>query len=685
MKISVRLLTVLSVFCLLMCVSCSQHSESLSPVTLKALQQELQQANPDINAARVERGISQAAALWTAEDGSDEDFRTLVREHFCTTDSERVALFESLSRILENCYQSADMLTVDLLKPTQLTDAGEPTAADYILSAYSPMAHFADDMFANKLAFITIMNFPHYSLEEKNAMGRSWSRLQWAMARMGDVFTTRVPAAVNAQLAQANADAENYIADYNIYMGNLRTEDGRQLWPDDKVLLSHWNLRDELKALYADKQGGQEKQEMIYRVMQRIVNQSIPARAVNNPDYVWQPYSTNDAAEPYTRYERILAVAHALFEEDRFCPSAPTGIQRNFEEGVEIPAGELDSLFRALIGSEQVIQVAYIIRDRLGRDLRPYDIWFDGFKARASLNEDELTAATQRLYPDADAFAADMPRLLARMGFSSEETGNIARHIVVEPARGSGHAWPCLGRKEEARLRTRIPAAGMDYKGYNIAVHEFGHCVEQVLDMYMIDHYMLSGVPNTAYTEASAFLWQHCDLQLLPDAKTAMQTSQAGQLAADEIFDQFWSMYEIMGVSLVDMAMWRWIYDHPDATPEQLCNATLQIAKDVWNEYYEPVLGEHDCILLAVYSHMVNAPMYLPNYPLGHIVQYQLEEHLAQYTRQQDFANEYARIYRLGRLTPKEWMIQAVGTPPSIEPVLHAVQQCTSNGVGHTK
>ena len=668
-----------------MCVSCSQHSESLSPVTLKALQQELQQANPDINAARIERGISQAAALWTAEDGSDEDFRTLVRGHFCTTDSERVALFESLSRILENCYQSADMLTVDLLKPTQLTDSGEPTAADYIMSAYSPMAHFADDMFANKLAFITIMNFPHYSLEEKNAMGRSWSRLQWAMARMGDVFTTRVPAAVNAQLAQANADAENYIADYNIYMGNLRTEDGRQLWRDDKVLLSHWNLRDELKALYADKQGGQEKQEMIYCVMQRVVNQSIPARAVNNPDYVWQPYSTNDAAEPYTRYERILAVAHALFEEDRFCPSAPTGIQRNFEEGVEIPAGELDSLFRALIGSEQVGQVASVIRDRLGRDLRPYDIWFDGFKARASLNEDKLTAATQRLYPDADAFAADMPRLLARMGFSSGEAENIARHIVVEPARGSGHAWPCLGRKEEARLRTRIPAAGMDYKGYNIAVHEFGHCVEQVLDMYMIDHYMLSGVPNTAYTEASAFLWQHRDLQLLPDAKTAMQTSQAGQLAADEIFDQFWSMYEIMGVSLVDMAMWRWIYDHPDATPEQLCNATLQIAKDVWNEYYEPVLGEHDCILLAVYSHMVNAPMYLPNYPLGHIVQYQLEEHLAQYTRQQDFANEYARIYRLGRLTPKEWMIQAVGTPPSIEPVLHAVQQCTSNGVGHTK
>ena len=121
------------------------------------------------------------------------------------------------------------------------------------------------------------------------------------------------------------------------------------------------------------------------------------------------------------------------------------------------------------------------------------------------------------------------------------------------------------------------------------------------------------------------------------------------------------------------MRMWQWIYAHPKASPQELCEATIQIAKEIWNEYYEPVLGEHDCILLAVYSHMVNAPMYLPNYPLGHIVQYQLEEHLAQYKTQQEFAQEYMRIYRLGRLTPKEWMIQAVGEAPSIDPILRAV------------
>ena len=620
-------------------------------------------------------GVQQAAALWTAEDGTQEDFDRFVEAHYCTTDSARLALFESLSRIFEQVYQSADMLTVELLRPTQLTNAASPEEPDLIMSGYSPLAHFSDDMFANKLAFITIINFPHYSLEEKNRLGKEWTRQEWAFARMGDVFTTRVPAEVKTRMAQALADAENYIADYNIYMGNLRTEDGRQLWDSDKILLSHWNLRDELKALYQSdnlesRGANREKQEMIYQVMQRIVSQTIPANAINNPDFIWQPYADEiEENEPYTRYEKILGIAHAYFAEDAYCPSAPTGIQRNFEEGVEIPAEELDSLFRALVGSKQVAQVAAIIKERLERDLRPYDIWYDGFKARASLNEDDLSAQTRKLYPDANAFAADMWRLLTKMGFYSEDARRIAHRIVVEPARGSGHAWPTLGRKEDSRLRTRISDNGMDYKGYNIAVHEFGHCVEQVLDMYFIDHYMLSGVPNTAYTEASAFLWQHRDLQLLPDGKMGNGINNP-----DEVLDQFWSMYEIMGVSLVDMAMWRWIYAHPKTTAKELCEATQQIAKEIWNAYYEPILGEHDCILLAVYSHMVNAPMYLPNYPLGHIVQYQLEEHLANCKTQQEFAQEYMRIYRLGRLTPKQWMIEAVGEAPSIDPILRRLR-----------
>ena len=56
---------------------------------------------------------------------------------------------------------------------------------------------------------------------------------------------------------------------------------------------------------------------------------------------------------------------------------------------------------------------------------------------------------------------------------------------------------------------------GMDYKGFNIAVHEMGHNVEQTISLNDIDHYMLQGVPNTAFTEALAFVFQARDLELL--------------------------------------------------------------------------------------------------------------------------------------------------------------------------
>ncbi len=55
----------------------------------------------------------------------------------------------------------------------------------------------------------------------------------------------------------------------------------------------------------------------------------------------------------------------------------------------------------------------------------------------------------------------------------------------------------------------------MNYKGFNIAVHEMGHNVEQTLSLNDVDHALLSGVPGTAFTEALAFVFQGHDLELL--------------------------------------------------------------------------------------------------------------------------------------------------------------------------
>ncbi len=55
----------------------------------------------------------------------------------------------------------------------------------------------------------------------------------------------------------------------------------------------------------------------------------------------------------------------------------------------------------------------------------------------------------------------------------------------------------------------------MDYKGFNIAVHELGHNVEQTFSLYEVDSTLLQGVPNTAFTEALAFVFQARDLEVL--------------------------------------------------------------------------------------------------------------------------------------------------------------------------
>ena len=676
-----RILVCLSLLAMIM--SCSTRQQTPARVgydlSSAAASGDIPGLNQKTDLDRMQRGVDQCAALWRPEDGTQADFEAFVKRWLATSPADREVLFGKLSRAMEIFATQANQLTIELGRPTVLAE-GEPGDIDYLFSSHDSYAHFSDDMFENKVAFITILNFPHYTLEEKNSLGGGWDRLQWAYARMGDRFTERVPASVSQAVTVARSAAEGYVDVYNIKMGHLLTEEGEKFFPEDMSLLSHWNLRDELKSDYADVPHAREKQEMIYKVMERIVTQEIPAAVVNNPEYDWAPFSNRVwkdgkevslPSEGDVRYGHILNQFHTFQELDRWCPAMPTAIARNFEGSIEMTDKEVEDLFVRFLTSDQVKKVGGMIGQRLGRELRPYDIWYDGFKSRSVIPEDKLTAETRKRYPDAEAFHRDMPRQLRNLGFAADEAQFLADHIVVEGARGSGHAWECVGRTEPARLRTRIGEGGMDYKGYNIAVHEFGHNVEQVTDLYHIDHYTLAGVPNTATTEAMAFLFQVRDLQLLGYGRQTMD--------ADATLDIFWNMYEIMGVSLVDMYTWRWLYAHPDATASGLRDAVLSIAREVWNKYYEPVLGTHDSPLLAIYSHMLDYPMYLPNYPIGHIIHYQLEEHLEKCGSDAAFATELQRIYRQGRLTPQAWMKGAVGSPISIDPILAAVEKIIYN------
>ena len=639
--------------------------------------------------ARFERGVRQAAALWRESDGSADKFDQFCLDNFIADPD---VLSQTTAR-LEAAFESIDGHFGEMgrdLDWNLSVETGPILPIDHALGRYSPWSHASEDMFETGIAFSVLLNYPLYSLKERLELGPSWSRAQWAEARLAERFRDRVPTEASKPLRDAHQEADNYLRDYYIWMHHLLDANGARLFPDSLRLITHWNLRDELKSQYAEPDG-LARQEMIYELMLRIVRQDIPRVVINNPAVDWE-ISTNDVSvspvsdgpaaagwkspgtpgervdntpEPDTRYACLLDIFKGMRAVDKYYPTMPTLIDRRFERNREIPEAEVERLFTSVLSADVVADIARVIESRLGRQLRPFDIWYDGFKTRAQIGEDRLDSVVRSVYPTAAAFDAGLPELLGKLGFDKATAAFLADRIEVDPSRGAGHAAGPGRSTDNAHLRTHVSAGGMDYKGYNIAVHELGHNVEQVFSTCRMDHWSLGGVPNTAFTEAFAFVFQSRDLELL--GLESLEDSTAHL----KVLDQLWGTYEIAGVSLVDMRIWHWMYAHPDATPAELKQAVIAIAREVWNEYFAPVLGTRDSEILAVYTHIISSSLYLPDYAIGALIEFQLERHL----ETNNLASEMERMCRIGSVTPGFWMQQAVGAPISAEPMLAGARE----------
>jgi hypothetical protein len=636
---------------------------SIPPSVVDATVAAIVKAHGATAEARARQGVTQVAQRWFADDGDAAAFAAFCTDNFLADESSLQTTFARLETVMEQVDGHLLEVRRMLLTPQDL-DTGTVSALDLKLGDVDLSAHVDDDLFRTKVAFVALLNFPVNTLTERLEQAASWTRETWARSRMLDRWAVRVPAEVSQEATKAFTAADQYIAGYNIQMNRLVDETGKPLgFPAGPGLITHWGLRDELKAHYGEGPAGLVKQRAIQRVMERIVRQEIPKSAIGNPDFSWNPYVAAQPAdrEPDTRYEKLLAVFHAVRAADPYCPTAPTFIQRKFELDRQIPEPQIEQLLVSVLSSKEVKDLSSVIEKRLGRPLEPFDIWYAGFSSRAGKTEAELDAITKAKYPTVASFQAGLPAILTGLGFSAEKARWLSDRIVVDPSRGAGHALGAVRREDKAHLRTRIPAGGMLYKGYNIAVHELGHNVEQSFSLGEVDHWSMNGVPNNAFTEALAFVFQKRDLELL-----GLSGTDDAERRKNDARNDLWSTYEIGGVALVDMGVWHFMYDHPDATPAQLREATLSIARGIWNRYYAPVFHVRDVEILAVYSHMISNGLYLPDYPLGHIIAFQL----AKQFRGRDFGAEFERVARQGRLTPDAWMQGAVGGPLSAQALL---------------
>jgi hypothetical protein len=269
-----------------------------SDATHRELLRELVAKHGRAQEARIARGIAQVAARWRAEDG---DLAAFAREHFLADAKQLDSTFARLEQVFEQLDGHMLEASRALRTPTDV-DLGPLLPVDPLLASLEPAAHLTEDLFRSKVGFVALLNFPLTTLDERLKQGATYSRRQWAEQRLTGRFARRVPPELIQRQAEVGAQADLYIAQYNLWMHHVLDERGRRLFPSGKRLISHWNLRDEIKSAYADPDGA-ARQRVILAVMDRIVTQTIPAAVIDNPRLDWNPFTNAVTASPAAAVE----------------------------------------------------------------------------------------------------------------------------------------------------------------------------------------------------------------------------------------------------------------------------------------------------------------------------------------------------------------------------------------------
>ena len=69
---------------------------------------------------------------------------------------------------------------------------------------------------------------------------------------------------------------------------------------------------------------------------------------------------------------------------------------------------------------------------------------------------------------------------------------------------------------------------------------------------------------------------------------------------------------------------------------------------------------------------MIDAFLYLPDYPIGHLIAFQIEQ---QMKKAGSIGAEFERMAKMGSVTPDLWMEHATGRPVGAEALLEAAEK----------
>ena len=616
------------------------------------------------NRAAIEQGVARVASRWSAKDGDNAAFEAFCTKHFVSDTAERTRLLARLEKALEQIDGHLYEMRRTLRRHHDLRGDEFP-GVDDILAQFDPAPDLSEQLYKQKIAHLALLNFERPTLATMLEKGTSWSDADWAAARVAHNFRPRIPVELADRARKTSFESGKFVADFHVPVGGLVDANGKRWFEADRKLIAHWLVREEIKAGYGDPDGVL-KQRALSWVMARHIDGSIPKRVMSGEEKRdWNPEkNTVSGGDPgdllgLERYEHWIANFRMAREFDPLYPDEPTAIARKFALEREMPEAEVEKLMTDLLDAPVRRDLAAFMSKKLGRALEPFDIYFDDVVEAKPATE--MNAAVKARFTDIKDFERKLPTVLRELGFDTKDADFLGSHVRAEVCKGAGHAMRPYLEGYGAWLRTSSLEHELGWDGFDTAMHELGHNLEQLCSTYFVSRPALRGVPNTACTEAFAFLYQSLAKRVLglEDAAAADR-----QFAVDSVATML-SACQIAGPSLLELRTWRWLYANPTATPAALRTEVLRIAEDLWKRFYERDFGQDPYRILAAYQHMIAHPLYLPDYTLGHMMSHQIRS----YMRGKDLAGETKRITSLGCLTPDLWMRKAVGGPVSAAPL----------------
>ena len=621
---------------------------------------------------RIERGVRQCARRWTAADGDQQAFESFCRTSFVADAAKLPALLDRLEAAIEKIGGHLYEMRRSLRRWSDLAGEEFP-GVDDMLATFDPAPDLSEQLYRQRLAFVALLNLDRADLRSMLAHGANWSTDEWAAVRVAQQFGARIPSALNDRAREVSHRCSRWVSGFHVPVGRLVDASGTRWYDTDRALLTHWLVREEIKA-QGTMPHGLPRQRALAHVLARAIDGSIPSDVMERRSASdWDAARNTLGGAPVkgdgsrhgedvmgpVRYERWIEQFRLAQEFDAHHPEHPTAIARKFELAREMPESDIERLLTDLLDHPARDALSAWLSKRLGRPLEAFDIYFED--VGDATDAEALNAAVRAKFPDEGAFERALPEVLRGLGFTATDADDLGSRIRVEIARGSGHAMRPALPQFDAWLRTSRLAAELGWDGFDTAMHELGHNLEQLCSTLRVARPALRNVPNTACTEAFAFLYQSLGRRVLGIEPPG---GAARARAADAVATML-AACQIAGPSLLELHTWRWLYANPDADAPALRAEVLATADRLWARHYERHYGPDPYRLLAAYQHMIGHPLYLADYAIGHVMSHQIRDYIAG----RDIAEETIRITSIGRLTPDLWMRRATGAPLSAEPL----------------